>query len=700
MVSDVVSGRKDSSVANPVSWIAASAMTAQNKPTDKMIDAATPQPSREIRWLVWLIPLAGVLAYHNSFQGVFLLDDDASIVRNESIRQLWPPWEMLGHRDRPVLNVSLALNYAIHEARVWGYHAVNLAIHIAAALLLFGVVRRTLLVLKVGSAGSAAATAFVISLIWMVHPLQTQSVTYVIQRGTSMMGLFYLLSLYCVIRGVDSDRRRRWFFASVMACALGMGSKGDMVTAPVVIALFDWVFLAGSWRLMFGRRWSLYAGLVSTWVVLVLTGVAQDVLFPRAGATSDVGFSYTRVTPYEYALTQAEVITHYLRLVFWPDSLCLDYEWPFVRSLSDVLAPAILVVGLLGLTVYALMRRHWLGFVGAWFFIIMSPTSSFIPIRDAAFEHRMYLPLAAPIVVAVVAAMRVMCLFHGAGRQRAVRWAAGCVGLLIVGALSARTVARNRDYHSDLIMWHRVLAARPQNVRARYNLGNAYLRRELYERAIAAYQEALERNSNHVSAHYNLGHALTSVGRYEEAIRHYEAAAAVPSESTYQRWRPESLAQTRSHAHNSRGNALLRLDRLDEAALAYVRAIETHPANVQGFYNLGNVYARQGQYDQAIQAYEITLKMVPEHAGAHGNLGNVYFSTGRVDDAIAEFRQAIRLQPGTAILHYNLGSALQVKGETSAALEQFREAVRLNPDDLTMRETLETAQRSTQPGHP
>jgi protein O-mannosyl-transferase len=172
---------------------------------------------------------------------------------------------------RPVVNLSLALNYALGGSNVWGYHALNLAIHIIlAGLTLFGVVRRTLLrpALRERFSPSAARLALVVAVLWTAHPLQTEAVTYVSQRCESLMGLFYLLTLYCFVRGADSQRCGWWFTLSVVACLLGMATKEVMVTAPLLVLLYDRTFVTGSFRKAWTRHRRLYLSLAGTWLLL------------------------------------------------------------------------------------------------------------------------------------------------------------------------------------------------------------------------------------------------------------------------------------------------------------------------------------------------------------------------------------------------------------------------------------------------
>ena len=367
-----------------------------------------PSPSRP--WWValaapGLIVLATIGAYYNSFGGVFVFDDATSIAENPTIQHLWPIWEVLSPpgkgvtvQGRPVINFSLAVNYALGGLSVWGYHALNLAVHILAGLALFGLVRRTLLLpgLKGRFQSSATALALAVALIWTLHPLQTESVTYIIQRAESIMGLFYLLTFYCAVRGFTSARRRWWYAAAVAACALGMGSKEVMVSAPLMVLVYDRLFVADSFRSLFRRRWGFYVALAATWGILALLVIS-------AGNRSNTAGFGLRMSCWDYAQTQFGYIIRYLRLCFWPRPLVFDYGNDIVGDPSGIIPYAVAVGVLVAGTAVGLYFRSWLGFLGAWFFAILAPSSSVIPIAtEVAAEHRMYLPLAAVVALVVV----------------------------------------------------------------------------------------------------------------------------------------------------------------------------------------------------------------------------------------------------------------------------------------------------------
>jgi protein O-mannosyl-transferase len=522
------------------------------------------------RFIPVLIIAAGLVAYHNSFRDGFVFDDYRHLVGNPHIRQLGRPWDVIAHTSRPVVEVTLALNYALGGLEPWGYHVVNVCIHILAALTLYGVVRRTLSRQECWSTGvmersarfgkSADWLAGVISLIWLVHPLQTESVTYVIQRAESLMGLFYLLTLYCLIRSTGASRGGWWQAGAVASCALGMASKPVMVTAPVVALLYDRAFLAGTWREAMRRRWPLHSCLAATWLLLALLLT----LGPMEWKDS-AGFAYQGASPLRYALGQPLAVLHYLRLSFWPYPLCLSYgQWPFPasdpRMTQEALAGQIVVAVLLAATLWAWSRRPAVGFLGAWFFLILLPTSSFVPVADAIVEHRMYLPLAAVIAAVVLGAFEIGQRLLNQ-QQNAVL---GCLaGGLVVGLFTFLTIQRNRDYSSDLAIWQDTADKCPNNPRAHNNLGISLFHLDMLEEAIDHYRQALRIKPDYAEAHNNLGIALSRQGRLHEAIEHYAQALRI---------KPDLV-----DAQVNLGNALLKAGHATEAA-GVLRAGITHQA--------------------------------------------------------------------------------------------------------------------------
>jgi tetratricopeptide (TPR) repeat protein len=552
------------------------------------------------QFILFLLVATGLLAYQNSFRNGFVFDDTEHIVQNPRIRQLWRPWEVITHTSRPVVHLSLAVNYALGGLDPWGYHVFNVGVHILAALTLYGVVRRTFCseALRSRFGGAAPSLAGAISLIWLVHPLQTESVTYTIQRGESLMGLFYLLTLYCVIRSHDAPQRNLWKIGAVVSCTLGMASKPVMVTAPVVMLMYDRAFLVTSWREAMRRRRWLYTGLAATWLLLPLL-LANAPSEWKASA----GFEYKR-TPLRYALTQPVAVLHYLRLTFWPHPLCLDYGWPSSSSaVRKTLPGRIVVAALLAGTVWAWRRRPAVGFLGAWFLLILAPTSSFVSVADAIVEHRMYLPLAAVVAAVVLGAFEIGKRLFPKPQDVVL----GCVASVsVVVLLTSLTIQRNLDYRSALTIWQDTVEKRPNNPRAHANLGTALLQTGRVAEAIGHFEQALRLKPDDAEAHYNLGNALERLGRTPEAIAHYEQALRI---------KPD-LAM----AHSNLGATLMGQGRLQEAIGHYEQALRINPGLAMTQNNLGNALEKLGRTPEAMAHYKQALRIKPDFVQAQSSL--------------------------------------------------------------------------------
>ena len=599
-------------------------------------DAAPPKVGRgTILVAAAVIIAAGLLAYWNSFDGVFLLDDEHTITANENIRRLWPPWQAMfdpEQGNRPVAALSLAMNYRAGELDPWGYHAVNLGVHLAAALVLFGLVRRTLQLggLRERFGGVAVPLALAVALLWTVHPLQTESVTYVIQRAEAMVGLALLATLYFALRGFTSGRPVGWTVASVVACALGMGTKEVMLVAPLVVLLYDRALVARSFGAAFRRRRGLYVALAATWAVLLAIVAVNQARLPAAGFRGAMPWT-------TYALTQLEVVAHYVRLAVWPDSLQLTYEWAMVDSAADV-APWALVWGLLlAAGLWGLLRRRGggaadgrsaLAFAGLWFFATLAPTSSVWPIEDVVFEHRMYLPLAAVAAVVTVGGYAVLGallrrVVPAAGVRRRVGWTLGIV--LVAAAavpLGAATVRRNALYHSARAMWVDVVNKDPDNLAAHNNLGNILAADRQFDEAVEHYKAALRTNPNNADAHNNLGVTLAQMGNLDAAIDHLSQAVQRRSQTVRDRPGAKQNARllvdaqrnllkalrlrawqlaTRSDADQRDGRRALELAR---------RACDlTGDSDAESVKILAAAHAEAGQFQQAADAADRAAKL-------------------------------------------------------------------------------------------
>jgi protein O-mannosyl-transferase len=628
----------------------------------RTVDAA-PAPSwSRIGALIAVLVVALCAAYANSFHGPFIFDDAACIVENPSIRTLeFPgvltaPSSALTTTGRPVVNLSLALNYAVGGLSVEGYHVTNLALHLLAALALFALVRRALLLPALSKKLGAAASelALVVALLWAVHPLQTESVTYVVQRAEALVGLFYFLTFDCFLRGATTARNRGWYAAAVASCVLGMASKEVMLSAPFLLVLFDKTFIAGSFKESWRRRRGLWLALAGTCVLPVLLLQTTD---NRDGSA---GFGLG-VTSWEYARTQFGFILHYLRLAFWPRPLVLDYGRYIASSPAEIVPSAIGVLVLLAATAVALVRRPQWGFLGAWFFGILALTSSIIPLPgQTAAEHRMYLPLAA-VVVLVVLAVYSVALERG--------WRSGwlqALALVVAAALGWGTYRRNEEYQSELLLWDGVVRNRPLNDRAYLTRGSVYWTMGQRAAALRDYDRCIALNPREAKAYVGRGNVYIDVGRHDDALRDYETALR--------------LHPNLADAHDGRGEVLAFKGQLDAAIEEFNRAITLNPEHAQAHYDLAEAYSATGALDDAIASYDRVIRLRADYANAYNSRGIAYDNKGQVDDAIRDYDKAIALRPGFAGAYSNRCSARTVQGQLDLALEDCSKAIELRPD--------------------
>jgi tetratricopeptide (TPR) repeat protein/uncharacterized membrane protein (DUF441 family) len=589
-----------------------------------------------------------------------------------------------------VVSFSFALNYALAPAEgrdaftppppdypaetsalfyrnVRGYHATNLGIHILTALAVFGIARRTLIGDRLRPAFGSSATwlALAIGALWVAHPLNTGSVTYVAQRVESLMGLFYAATVYFAIRAWDGSRVGLWSAAAVAACALGMGTKEITVSAPLVVALHDYVFrsdAAGGVEAVLRRRWRLYAALAATWVLLAI-------FVATATRSASVGFFLEGWTPWRYLITQTGVIAHYLRLVFVPRPLVLDYEWPAAESLVAVLPQAVFVTSLFALTVWGLVRRAPAAWLGAVFFLVLAPSSSVLPIvTEVAAEHRMYLPLAAALALVVTG------VYLG-GRRLAGRSGPFASRLLSAAGIVATAIAiagcvhltreRNLDYQSNERIWSATVAARPQNSRAHANLGATLVEAGRPAEAEPYLRRALEIRADYPEAQSGLGVALCMQGRLEEGVSHLERAVAL--EPSYR------------DAWRNLGEALGALGRRGPAARAFREALRSAPRDAMLLKRLAWILATAPEDDvrnggEALSAARLAVEVTGGDAVALDTLAAALAENGQFAEAMSTAQRAIAMarSAGPAALVPDL----QARLESYTRGQAFRDASR------------------------
>lgn len=595
------------------------------------------------RWLaVSAIVLAGLLCYANTTANPFIFDDYDAIVDNPRIRPL-SLTTILGAdpvntpiSGRPVVALTFALNHALHGLDVRGYHLFNTLIHILASLALFGLCRRTLLLPRFSPRYSRHATryALAVALLWAVHPLQTAAVTYIVSRTESLMGLFFLLTLYCAARGFQASRPEGWYAAAITCCALGMASKEVMVSAPLLVFVYDFLFVQDRASGVIRQRKGFYAALACTWLVIVL----NQLRLPHAAGIS---FNLPGLGMLDYLLTQVTVIVHYLRLALWPYPLVLDsQDWPLADVFSlGFAAQFALLASLLIASITGFLRRKWWSLPGLSFFAILSPTSSIIPLLgEIVDERRMYLPLAAVLVVLV------FCGDHLLGKTGDhFRWPVQRQNLLrvfilavLLALLGAMTFTRNQDYRSGMSIWQDTVAKRPANPRAREGLGKELMRAGMYAEAAAQFQSALRlyppgQSVEDLAEIYSaLGASLAETGNFAEAIRMHR--------------RSIDLLPARALMPHRLGNTYLRAQDLHNAALAFQQALTLDPTYYPAHGNLALTLMQLGDFAGAEQHLQALLRLSPDQGAALSMLAELRLAQGRPAEARELQQRAMTLE--------------------------------------------------------
>lgn len=396
--------------------------------------------------------------------------------------------------------------FALDGGRVAIARGIGLALHVATAGVMFALLRGTLRLphLQERFGGSAGWLAFAVSAIWMLHPLQTAAVTDVTRRPELVAGLAVVVTLYAVLRG--------WRAVTVAACTLGMLAHELATGIPVLVLLYDRTFLTGGFRETLRARGGVYALLAATWTLLawrVGSGDFRDAAVPY-GAPA---------TPWEYLQVQCQAVVHYLRLALWPEPLVFDYGVMRPPEFVWVLPPMFFLLSVAAVSAVALWQVRARGFFGAWFFLLLIPTSSAWPVPgEPMAESRMHLPLAAVVMLVVLAIYRI-------AERRTV-----AICALLALALGGATVRRNLDYRDALTLWSDTAEKRPDNARAHARVAELQIEAGQAAEAIASGAEAVRLDPYSADAHFALGRALRQAGRGGPARRHLEQAAKLAPE--------------------------------------------------------------------------------------------------------------------------------------------------------------------------
>jgi Tfp pilus assembly protein PilF len=587
-----------------------------------------------------LIITCGFLAYANTFNMSFNFDDVSAVLGNPDVKRMEgfaDPLKFPGNRIVGVL--SFALNYKISGFNVFGYHLVNLLIHIGNALLVYALVAATFRTpalsgnrAEQGSVGNAYALPFISALLFVVHPLQTQAVTYIVQRFTSLATLFFLASLLCYIharltredQGRSSNLRMVALTAlSLVAAVLAMKTKEIAFTLPFIIMLYEFMFFTGAVVKRVTGAIMLSCAMVVVPLIL-LGGTEAGKFVAKLLSASRVQTSMPRL---DYLFTQFRVIVTYLRLLLFPVNQNLDYDFPVSRTFWDirVLLSFLLLLAIfsLGIFLWSYSRRpapgseataqssgdskplaRLVAFGIFWFFITLAVESSIIPIVDVIFEHRVYLPSAGFFLAAAAGVIWLANML--ALRNPAARGGLYCLVLVVAIILVVATFNRNRVWANDATLWEDTVAKSPDKSRPWNNLGCVYLKQREPEKAIQALINSITISPGHPDAWNNVGIALAQLhkyaGRFSPTFEMFDAGREL---------NPVYQSEWFALAYNNLGLAYDAIGQIPDSIKKFERSIEMNPRLSEAHYNLGLALATTGDRERARGEYELLLTLNP-----------------------------------------------------------------------------------------
>jgi Tfp pilus assembly protein PilF len=567
---------------------------------------------------VIILLLLGLIAYSNSFHNSFHFDDVSSIINCPALKDITNVvgiWNLSSTRF--ITHLSLALNYKLGGLEVFGYHVFNLLVHLGSGILAWWLVLLTLntpALKKEPISAYAQQIAFFSSAIFLVHPIQTQPVNYIIQRATLLAAFFYLASLSLYVRARLTDRPGLYYALSLLTAFLSMLSKEIAVSLPLSIALYEFCFLKSRKSLSWKR---IIPFLIVLLIILLIILFTKSIKFDelRGAVESKIG-----VSAYHYFLTQLRVKVTYLRLLFLPISQNLDYDYPISKSFFDipVLLSALLLIAIFSLGCLLFHRRRLLSFAIFWFFITLLPESSIIPIIDVIFEHRLYLPM-------LGFSLFVSCGIYYLLRAKWAKIAPAILALLVI-CYSVMTYQRNKVWKDEFSLWNDNILKSPLKARPYFERADAHFRQGSLERAVSDYNKTVELDPGHAKAYNHRAIIFQKQGKFDQAISDYDKAI--------------SLIPLYCVAYNNRGVAYLNKGNIDQAIADYSRALDIDPNYPDAYSNRANAYLIKGYLDSAISDCNRALEINPGLAQAYENRAKAYFIKGAYSKSWKDVRMA------------------------------------------------------------
>ncbi|MBF0344034.1 MAG: tetratricopeptide repeat protein [Nitrospirae bacterium] len=627
---------------------------------------------------ILLIVIIGLLSYSNTFKGPFVFDDTPNIVENPLIKDLRYltdtstvdnssiSREMKDFfRPRLLGYLTFTLNYKLNGLDTTGYHVFNTVIHLINAILIYWLAHlifTTPFFLEDNRHKNSLPTnehdktrvynfiALMSALVFVSHPIQTQAVTYIVQRFASLATLFYLLSLTLYVKARLTETGRTAYvlcMLSTLSAIFAMKTKEIAFTIPFTITMLELMFFKGNIK----KRLTYIMPIALTLLIIPVSHMGNvdnitglNRLDEAMKAASDKSMSR-----WQYLITQFRVMVTYIRLMLLPVNQNIDYDYTIYKTFltPEVAISFLLLLSLFALSLYlyrlsvkqtktnnSLLRLISFGIL--WWFITLSVESSIIPIRDVIFEHRVYLPSIGFIFALISSFFIIHNTFFGT--KAATQGILLAVSIVII--LSAATYKRNYIWQDEVRLWEDTVQKSPNKIRPHNSLGGVYMRHGRFDDAIKEYKAALTVEPGYAETYFNIGCVYSATARVEEAVKAYKTA--IELNSNY------------AEAHNNLGAIYDDLGRLEEAVSHYTTAIAISKNFAEAHNNLGKAYDKQGRQHDAINEFKAALRLKPDYPMAYNNLGNVYFKQGRFDEAASHYNAALQIDPNFSLARQNL----------------------------------------------
>lgn len=679
-------------------------------------------------FIITLIIILTALSYINTLNNSFVYDDNTYVVENRQIRSIsnipkafissYPPDAKEQGLYRPLVTISYIFDYAVWGLNPKGFHLTNIIFHILTSIIVYFLVFKIL---------KSSLPSLIAALIFALHPVHTEAVTWVVGRAEVMAGLFYFLAFLFYIKAgnLPSFKNRQFIFSNIFYF-LALLSKEMAITFPILLFVYDYFFVQrqrSTETIELLKRRYLYF-IILTFMYIIIRFAVLGSLSPQKNLsfTSDVGL-------YERFLTIIVVIGYYIRLLFLPFNLTVDYVFPKIASLN---LPVLIYGGMLIFSLiiisfsYKMSKR--LSFAILFFYITLLPVSNIMPIGELIAERFLYIPLISFVLLIGISTDYFFIRFP----SRFLRIIISIPLILLALFYSLLTISRNYDWKDAFTLWKSTIYTMPESSVAHNNLGIEYAKKEGYVDAIVEYKKAIELSPKYSHALTNLGDAYLKIGLIDEAIDFYKKA--IETEPDYsiaynnlgfayfeKRLYKEALTEYKKAIglnpkdplfYNNFGNLYASMKRYDDAIAEYKRAISIDSLDTNAYNNLGAVYAQQGKFNEAEAEVRKALAIDPENSlakktledilnrgrivvetespldkkggksaqvAAYNELGNKYKQKGLYDDAISSYKKALQIDPKDAGSHYNLGIAYVKKGLYNEAVLETESALKLDP---------------------